>query len=128
MATEDGHPRSISYTSWVPARTINGITSHAFYTVLVQAEHAIPMAPNVPCWAGCPLLPDFSAPLTAKVSRNQVISPAQLAAAKRDVHSLNIGWVVVWKGNSVVTRYLAETGFRLAYRADGALVYRPATR
>ena len=68
LATDDGHPRSISYTSWVPARTINGITSHAFYAVLVQAEHAIPIAPNVPCWAGCPLLPDFSAPLTAKLA------------------------------------------------------------
>ena len=48
MATADGHPRAISYTSWVPARTIKGITSHAFYTVLVQAQHAIPMAPDVP--------------------------------------------------------------------------------
>ncbi len=54
LATEDGHPRSISYTSWVPARTIKGITSHAFYTVLVQAQHAIPIAPDIPCWAGLP--------------------------------------------------------------------------
>ena len=127
LATEDGHPRSISYTSWVPNRTIKGITSHAFYTQLVKAEHAIPIAPDVPCWAGCPMLPDFSAPLTSRPGRNQ-ITPAQMAAAKRDVRSLNIGWVLVWKGNPVVTRYLAATGFRLDYRADGAAVYRPATR
>ena len=57
-----------------------------------------------------------------------MISPAQLAAARRDVHSLDIGWVLVWTGNPVVTRYLAATGFRLAYRADGAIVYRPAAR
>src|SRR6266571_7417374 len=127
LATEDGHPRSISYTSWVPNRTIKGITSHAFYTQLVKAEHAIPIAPDVPCWAGCPMLPDFSAPLTSRPGRNQ-ITPAQMAAAKRDVRSLNIGWVLVWKGNPVVTSYLAATGFRLDHRADGAAVYRPATR
>jgi hypothetical protein len=36
------------------------------------------------------------------------------------------GWVLVWARNPVVIRYLADTGFRLDYQADGVAVYRPA--
>src|SRR5690348_7864775 len=35
MATEDGHPRSIAYTSRVPNPTINAINSHKFYAGLI---------------------------------------------------------------------------------------------
>jgi hypothetical protein len=38
IATADGHPRSIAYTSWVPATTANGILGHAFYAQLLRAQ------------------------------------------------------------------------------------------
>jgi hypothetical protein len=38
---------------------------------------------------------------------------------------MGIGWVLVWTKNPEIARYLAVTGFRLDYRADGAAVYRP---
>jgi hypothetical protein len=34
--------------------------------------------------------------------------------------------VLVWTANPAVDRYLAQTCFLLAYRADGVSVYRPA--
>jgi hypothetical protein len=52
---------------------------------------------------------------------------------------MNIGWVLVWPQqhelggglvrfwNRGVLSYLSRTGFRLAYRADGVLVYRADT-
>ena len=39
---------------------------------------------------------------------------------------MNIGWVIVWSQTPVILRYLRDTGFVFAYRADGALVYRAA--
>src|SRR6516225_5863292 len=41
MATEDGHPRSIAYTSRVPAPTIDAISRHPFYAALVAAQHEV---------------------------------------------------------------------------------------
>jgi len=43
MATEDGHPRSIAYTSRVPQPTIDAIKHHPFYAALISAEHELPM-------------------------------------------------------------------------------------
>jgi hypothetical protein len=103
LATADGHPRAISYTSWVPAATIRGIKKHPFYTLLVSSSNYI---------AGTPVV------LKA--------SPAELADARRDARRMHIGWVLVWTPNPLIARYLAATGFRLDYRADGAAVYRPA--
>jgi hypothetical protein len=102
LATNDGHPRAVSYTSWVPAATLRGITKHLFYTLLVSSSNYI---------AGEPVV------LKA--------SPAQLAAAQRDARRMDIGWVLVWSTNPLEARYLTATGFRLDYRADGAAVYRP---
>ncbi len=105
MATSDGHPRAVSYTSWVPAGTIARIKKHPFYTVMVRCQSWIP--------------------------GKQVVvhaSQSQLAAARRDARSMDIGWVLVWFKNPVVVRYLADIGFRLEYRVDGVAVYRPATR
>ncbi len=34
LATADGHPRAISYTSWVPPKTAAGILAHPFYAQL----------------------------------------------------------------------------------------------
>ena len=102
LATSDGHPRAVSYTSWVPAATLRGIKKHLFYTLLVSSSNYI---------AGTPVV------LKA--------SQAQLAAAERDARRMGIGWVLVWSTNPLEARYLTATGFRLDYRADGAAVYRP---
>jgi len=98
MATADGHPRAICYTSWVPTRTIAAIEAHPFYVQLNQAQ------------------------LGRTVGRDQV------ARARADLRGLHVGWVVVWlpKPDQSLSRYLSATGFRFAYRADGASVYRPA--
>jgi hypothetical protein len=98
MATADGHPRAICYTSWVPTQTITAIEHHRFYVELNQAQ------------------------LGQRVGR------AQLAEARADLRTLHVGWVVVWlpKQGQDLTRYLSATGFRFAYRADGASVYRPS--
>jgi hypothetical protein len=102
LATSDGHPRAVSYTSWVPAATLREIKKHPFYTQLVSSSNYI---------AGHPVI------LHA--------TPAQLAAARRDAQRMGIGWVLVWSSNPLEARYLIATGFRLDYRADGAAVYRP---
>jgi hypothetical protein len=102
MATADGHPRAVSYTSWVPVATINQIKKQPFYTLLNKCGHYRPGKPIV--------LP---------------ATPAQLAQAQRNARHLGVGWVVVWVKNPLVARYLTATGFRFDYRADGASVYRP---
>jgi len=114
LATADGHPRAVSYTSWTTPAAINGIRSHAFYTGLVAAQ------------------------------RGERVTPAQLAAARRDLRRLHVGWVLVWLPSGLVAgtseaqhhppppgtdpavyRYLTRTGFRFGYQADGVAVYRP---
>jgi hypothetical protein len=109
LATADGHPRADSYTSWVPRPTLAGIRSHAFYTGLAAAREGKP------------------------------ISAAHLAAARQDAAALHIGWLLVWTKRwmaqhqpqhhhlhyGAIYRYLAATGFRLDYTADGVKVYRP---
>ncbi len=103
LATADGHPRAVSYTSRVPATTVAAINKHVFYTSLVHTQHYN--------------------------TRHYIpLSPAQITAARRDVRHLDIGWVLLWHTNPATLRYLAETGFRFDYRADHVLVYRPAFR
>ena len=99
MATADGHPRAICYTSWVPTRTIAAIKHHPFYVQLNDAQ------------------------LGMKVGQ------AQIAMARADLSTLHVGWVVVWLPKPVpaLSQYLTATGFYFAYRADGASVYRPAS-
>ena len=41
---------------------------------------------------------------------------------------MDVGWVLVWTKTPGVRDYLARTGFRFDYRADGVSVYRPAGR
>lgn len=111
LATADGHPRAMSYSGGVPQRTIAGIGSHPFYSGLVA------------------------------VQKGWTITPAQLAAARRDLRKLNVGWILVWPPRwalagtpltkrpdlpyGAILRYVADTGFVFGYRADGVLVYRP---
>ena len=112
LATADSHPRAISSTGGVPPQTIAGIKSHPFYAGLVAAQ------------------------------KGRTITPAHLAAARTDLHKLNVGWVLVWPphwpvaptvatkhpgpSSKTILRYLADAGFALDYQADGVMVYRPA--
>ncbi len=96
-ATDDGHPRAISYTSWLPAPTIAAFRSHLFFRGLMAAQYG---------------------------RRN---SPARLAAARLDARRMGIGWVLIWSAQRrALIRYLGSTGFRFAFLADGVVVYRPA--
>jgi len=107
LATADGHPRAMAYTSWVPATTRDKIAGHPFYAQLVQAESGIPLAPR------------------RNAAGNQV-TLAQLAAARQDLGGLRIGWALVWTRHQspMVGAYLKATGFRFSYRTDGAIVFR----
>jgi hypothetical protein len=98
MATADGHPRAIAYASWIPNATIDAIKRHPFYVQLNDAQYG---------WKR---------------------TPGQIAAARVDLRTLNVGWVLVWQpaGNPALTQYLSATGFKFDYAADGATVYRPA--
>jgi hypothetical protein len=117
MATADGHPRSIAYTSWVPGGTAKGILGHAFYAQLLRAQSGIPLAP---------------APRNA--AGNQVTA-AQLAAARSDLQHLGIGWALIWTKHlhPEVGKYLLAAGFRFdrrvlfaldGHNTAGAIVYR----
>jgi hypothetical protein len=106
IATADGHPRAISYTAWVPPPTIAAIASHPFYAQLVRVQDNVPLAP-------------------AAGRGGAQVTAQQLAAARRDLRRLDIGWALAWPPASAsVERYLAATGFRFAYRADGVTVFR----
>ena len=98
MATEDGHPRAFTYSSWVPSKTLTAIQHHQFYFQLNQAQHGYAR------------------------------TAAQIAAARADLRTLHVGWLLVWlpDPSPALSQYLSGTGFRFAYRADGASVYRPS--
>jgi hypothetical protein len=95
LATADGHPRSVSYTSWIPARTKDGIAGNPFYAWLVAAQDGKP------------------------------VPAAKLAAARRAVRRMDIGWVLVWSKAGQAVSYLKSVGFVFDYRADHVSVYRP---
>ncbi len=102
LATADGHPRAVGYISRVPLPTIDAIGRHAFYGRLVAAQ------------------------------RREHNSPLEFAAARRDLGHLDIGWIIVWDrwapANDHVAKYLHALGFHVAYRADGATVWRHRPR
>ncbi len=109
LATADGHPRAISYGPLAVPATIARIRRHAFYAGLAAAE------------AGRP------------------VSPARVAAARQDLRTLHIGWVLLWQRRwlllphshsqpydyGAVMSYLRQTGFHPAYHLDGVAIYRP---
>jgi hypothetical protein len=110
IATADGHPRLVSYTSWVPQQTRDEIAGHPFYAALEKVQHGIPLAP-------------------AKNAAGNQVTAAQVAAARADARKMGVGWVLVWtKKNPVIKGFLAATGFRFSYQADGVSVYRPAAQ
>jgi hypothetical protein len=93
LATADGHPRAISYTSWVPLPTRNGIWSKPFYRCLYAAQNG----PHHLC------------------------TGQELTAAGRSASQLDVGWIIVWHRRLVASRptvinYLYATGFKVDYQ------------
>jgi hypothetical protein len=132
MATADGHPRSIAYTSRVPESVIKKMMSHPFYSNLVFVQHERPG--SCPWAPGGSYLPGHQVqatgcqyPVGVAPLAPIVLPPAQLLAAGRDASRLHIGWAVVWKRNisvdQYVLTYLKDTGFRYAYRDHNVLIY-----
>jgi hypothetical protein len=110
LATADGHPRAMSYGPLAVPTTVAAMQRHAFYAGLVTAREGVRIA------------------------------PAQIAAARADLRTLHVGWVLVWGHRwerlthypvaggyhyGTIFRYLAETGFHFDYTADNVVVYRP---
>jgi hypothetical protein len=135
MATADGHPRAIAYTSRAPKYAIKAIEAHPFYRYLNLMQHQRPMVcPWAPLAPGT-LLPGHQEEATgcpqtvgvAPLSKLK-LSPAQLAAARRDASRMHVGWAVVWKRNisisGFVLAYLKATGFNWDCRDGNVLVYR----
>jgi hypothetical protein len=136
MATADGHPRAIAYTSRVPQYSVRAIEAHPFYRDLVYIQHQV--SPSCP-WAiptrasqlGVQhpwLMNGCADPAGVTPLYSLKLSPAQLAAARQDARRLNIGWIVVWKRNNSVQDFILpfirDTGFKYAYRDHNVLVYR----
>lgn len=97
LATADGHPLADAWISRIPPGTLAGIREQPFYAALLNAQGSA-----------------------------HVSSPAEFLAAWYNARAMRVGWVVVWSADPAITRMLRLTGFRFAYRADGASVYRPA--
>jgi hypothetical protein len=110
QAAADGHPRAIAYGPPTSRQLISKVSGHAFYATLLAAQRGAP------------------------------VTPAQLAAARRDLRGLHVGWVLVWlpRWTAVlhpprlhpfhypdIVSYLTATGFHLSYQAEGVAVYRP---
>ena len=92
IATYDGHPRAISYTSWVSKVAINGIARHAFFRYLYEAE------------------------------RSEILSAGDVSRARADLQTLHVGWVLMWRNvwtlhkprwrYGYIDRYLTAVAFR----------------
>jgi hypothetical protein len=106
LETADGHPRAVGYLSRLPEPTLLAVRRNAFYAGLLSAQ-------------GQPR--SLAESVTGYHSY-----PALLTAARADVRRMDIGWAIVWQRSPDVLAYLANTGFRFAYHADGAWVYRAA--
>jgi len=138
MATADGHPRAIAYTSRVPQYSVRAIEAHPFYRNLVYIQHQVsPSCPwAVPSRGGQAgtqhpwLMNGCADPAGVTPQYSLKLSPAQLAAARQDARRLNIRWIVVWKRNNSVQDFILPfiraTGFKYAYRDHNVLVYRRA--
>jgi len=108
LATADGHPRAVGYLSRLPPSTLMAVRRNPFYAGLLSAQ-------------GQPRA------LVESVTGYHSY-PALLAAARAEARRMNVGWAIVWRPSPYVLRYLTSTGFRFAYAADRALVYRLAPR
>jgi hypothetical protein len=97
LATDDGHPRAISYSSWVPQPTRAGILNDPFYKCLYGAQNG----------------------------QRHVCDAAQVARALDSLRHGNrkIGWVIVWHSRTRAARpsvidYLRATGFYIDYKVN----------
>jgi hypothetical protein len=96
LATNDGHPRAISYSSWVPQPTRAGILSNPFYRCLYGAQNG----------------------------QRHACDAAQVAQARASLkRGPQIGWVIVWHSRTRAARptvidYLRATGFYIDYRVN----------
>ena len=97
LASSDGHPRAISYTSWIPLPTVAEVRRHPFYAWLAAAQKGYPT------------------------------DARQARLARLDARRMDVGWVLVWHANPWILHYLAQTGFHFDYRADRVSVYRPSS-
>ena len=104
LATADGHPRAVGYLSRLPEPGLMAVRRNAFYAGLLSAQ-------------GQPR------GLVESVTGYHSYT-ALIAAARADARRMGVGWVIVWQRSPDVLAYLAKTGFRFAYAADGAWVYR----
>ena len=137
MATADGHPRAIAYTSRLPTPTKAAVLNHHFYADLISVEHDVPMTcpwriPHQPHSQLLCLRPP-GVTLPGLVTSSATLSAAEMAQARADAARMNIGWAVVWKRNqsvaSFIVPFLKATGFHFAYRTcgkDSVLVYQRA--
>ena len=110
LATADAHPRALSYGPLAVPTTVAAVQRHAFYAGLVAAQSG------------------------------GSITPGQIVAARADLRTLHIGWVLVWLRRwermtgfrvpggyhySAIFHYLGQTGFHVDFKADDVVVYRP---
>jgi hypothetical protein len=100
-ATEDGHPRAVSDTSWEPATTVTAIRAHPFYRDLVTAEGH---------------------------SQVSALTAAQLQAARQDALRMRVGWAIIWKPATTgqAVQYLQQVGFTFVRQVGNAELYRLA--
>jgi hypothetical protein len=95
LATADGHPRAVSYTSWVPQPTISAIARIPFYRLLYKAQDG------------------------ARYPHN---GPEMIAARHSAIHE-KIGWIIVWRTQTEGVRksavkFLFSAGFHIAYHVN----------
>jgi hypothetical protein len=97
IATADGHPLADGLISRVPAATLSGIQSNAFYVGLVA------------CWH----------------TPKEVLHTASFPQAASDAKRMNVDWVIVWPTHlpHTIKHYLEATGFKVAYRVRQVVVY-----
>ena len=101
LATDDGHPRAVSYTAWVPRPTAWAMLAHPFFRYLDKYQNSTTDP-----------------------------TPHDLSLAAADLKRLNIGWVIewrnLWRAHHATQRlyhleaYLRALGFR--YRSETCLV------
>jgi hypothetical protein len=104
LATADGHPRAVGYLSRLPEPALMAVRRNAFYAGLLSAQgQPRGLVESVTGYHSYPVL---------------------IAAARAEARRMGVGWVIVWQRSPDVLAYLAKTGFRFAYAADGAWVYR----
>jgi len=92
IATDDGHPRAISYSSWVSKVAIKAVARHAFFRYLYEAEDSVSL------------------------------SAVEVRRARADLETMHVGWVLMWRNvwtrhkprwrYGYIDKYLTAVAFR----------------